>query len=503
MPPPIVSSRNDPRRRNTLSVAAWTLAAALPLVGLVSLLAREQLDPNWSNHRVHFTLFLGVGVGVFMLAYAAGAAANRRGDARVLLISLAFLATGGFLGLHALGTAGVLFTHEYAGFKVANPVGLVLAAVFALASAFVDLRPSFAPLVVRHRVALRRAVLAAMAVWFVWTIAEVPPLRDPGSEGGSYSFIAALAGLGTVAYAVAAARYWYAYRGRIALLEASVIACFALLAEAMIGVALTGERAWHASWWEWHTLIVTAYAVVSYAAHRQWHDERFRSLYLPTTRERAVSVSVLFCDLAGFTAFAERTKPSEVATVLNTYYAIAAPLITRQFGGELEKFIGDGLMATFHSRSDAPDHALRAAGAALALQRELTAVADSHPGWPRLRVGVNTGGAVVREMGGDGFVAYVVVGDTINTASRLESQAPEGGVLIGADTRRALPDGSLVEPVPGLQVKGKTEPLDAYLLRALPAAESHIRRRTKSMPSASSASGPVARARHDLQTNNG
>src|SRR5688500_13521036 len=105
---------SDGRGRSALAVAAWVVAAALPLVGLVSLLLREQLDPNWHNHRVHFTLFLAVGVGVFVLAYAAGGAANRRGDARVLLISLAFLSTGGFLRLHALGTAGVLFTHEHA-----------------------------------------------------------------------------------------------------------------------------------------------------------------------------------------------------------------------------------------------------------------------------------------------------------------------------------------------------------------------------------------------------
>jgi class 3 adenylate cyclase len=456
--------------RRTLVAAAWVLAAALPLVGLVSLLLREQLDPNWHNHRAHFTVFLAVGVGVFVLAYAAGGAANRRGDARVLLISLVFLATGGFLGLHALGTAGVLFTHEYAGFKVANPVGLVLAALFALASAFVDRRPSFAPFVVRHRVALRRAVLSAMAVWFVWTILELPPLHEPSSEGGSRSVLAAMAGLGAVAYAVAAARYWYVYRRRVALLQASVIACFVLLAEAMIGVALTGERAWHASWWEWHALIVTAYAVVSFAAHRQWHDERFRALYLPTTRERVQSVSVLFSDLSGFTRFAERATPAEVASVLNTYYAAAAPLITHRFGGEVEKFIGDGMMATFNSRGDQPDHAVRAAGAALALQRELTAVADANPGWPRLRVGVNSGDAVVREMGGDGFVAYLVVGDTVNTASRLETEAPEGGVLIGTETRRALPDGSLVQAVPGLRVKGKEDAVDAFLLHALPAS---------------------------------
>lgn len=463
-----VASSDGWRRRSGVVAAAWTLAATLPLVGLVSLLLREPLDPGWSNPRVHFTVFLSVGVGVFVLAYAAGAAANRRGDARVLLISLAFLATGGFLGLHALGTAGVLFMHEYAGFKVANPVGLVVAALFAFASAFVDLRPSFAPRVARHRAALRRAVLAAMAVWFVWTVLELPPLDEPSSEGGSHSLVAAMAGVGAVVYAVAAARYGYVYRERVALLQASVIACFVLLAEAMIGVALTGERAWHASWWEWHALIVTAYAVVGYAAHRQWRDERFHGLYLPTTRERVQSVSLLFSDLVGFTTFAERAKPSDVASMLNTYYAAAVPLITRRFGGQVEKFMGDGMMATFNSRGDQPDHAVRAAGGALALQRELTAIAEANPGWPRLRVGVNSGVAVVREMGGHGFVDYVVVGDTVNTASRLESEAPEGGVLIGAETRRALPDGSIVEAVPALHVKGKEAAVDAYLLHALP-----------------------------------
>ena len=69
--------------------------------------------------------------------------------------------------------------------------------------------------------------------------------------------------------------------------------------------------------------------------------------------------------------------------MLNAYYAIAAPLVSRRFGGEVEKFIGDGMMASFNSRGDQPDHAVRAAGAALALQRELTRLADDHPGWPR------------------------------------------------------------------------------------------------------------------------
>jgi adenylate cyclase len=344
----------------------------------------------------------------------------------------------------------------------------VIAALFGLASAFVDARAELPAFVVRHRVAARRAVVAAALVWFAWTVAELPPLSQATSEGGSHSLLAGLAGVGAVAYGLAALRYWFVFRDRMDLLPASVIACFVLLGEAMIGVAVTGERDWHASWWEWHGLIVVAYLVVGYAARREWRDERFRHLYLAATRERGQEVTVLFSDLAGFTPFSERSTPAEVATVLNTYYAIAAPLISRRFGGEVEKFMGDGMMATFNTRGDQPDHAKRACGAALALQQELSALADANPGWPRLRVGINSGEATVRELGGHGFVAYAVIGDTVNTASRLEGQAPVGGVLIGERTYDLLPDGTTVQPLAGMRVKGKEAPLDCYLLSALP-----------------------------------
>ena len=316
---------------------------------------------------------------------------------------------------------------------------------------------------------LWRVVLGAAAVWLAWTLPELPPLDRPTNEGGTRDALAGARGRRRRSpTASRRVRYLLVYRDRLGLLPASIVACFALLAEAMIGVAITGERAWHASWWEWHGLIVLAYLVVAFAARREWRDERFRNLYLATTRERGQEVSVLFSDLAGFTSFAERSTPSEVATVLNTYYAMAAPLISRRFGGELEKFIGDGMMATFNSRGDQPDHALRAAGAALALQEELGRLAEANPGWPRLRVGINSGEAMVREMGGHGFVAYAVIGDTVNTASRLEGQAPVGGVLIGERTRALLPDGTSAEAVTGVRVKGKEAPLDAFLLEALP-----------------------------------
>jgi class 3 adenylate cyclase len=458
----------SPTRQRTFVPAIALLAAALPLVGLVSLLLRSQLDPHIENYRLHFVLFGLVGTVAFALAFTAGEAANRRGDARVLLLSLAFMTTGGFMGLHALGTPGVLFTADHSGFKVAIPVGLLVGAGFAAASAFVDVRPGFAVLAIRHRRALRAGVLLTMAGWFAWTVADLPPLAGPNSEAARGSLLAVLAIVGTFVYAVSAARYWTIFRAQRNLLPVAVIACFVLLSEALVGVAFTGERKWHASWWEWHFLIVTGYLIIGLAARREWREERFRDLYLSSTRERRQDVSVLFSDLAGYTGFAERSTPAEAATVLHAYWGTAAPLLTRRFGAEIEKFIGDGVVAVFNRGGDQPDHARRAACAALALQREFADLAEQHPDWPRMRVGVNSGGVVVREIGGEGHVAYPMVGDTINTGARLEGLAPVGGILIGAETYDRLPDGAVVERRSGLRLKGKEDVVDAYVLHALP-----------------------------------
>src|SRR5262245_8464640 len=456
------------RGRAYALAAIGIVAAALPLVGLVSLLLRSEIDPHIENYQLHFVVFGIVGAVAFALGYAAGEAANRRGDARVLLLSLAFMATGGFMWLHAVGTPSILFSNEHAGFQVAIPVGLLVSAVFAAASAFVDIRPGLGAGLIRRRALLRTSVLAAMIAWFAWTFANLPPLQGSDSEAATTRLVTAIAVAGTIVYAVSAARYWSIFRNRPTLLPITVIACFLLLSEAMIGVAVTGERKWHASWWEWHGLIVAAYVIVGLAARREWRDERFRRLYLPTTRARHQEVSVLFADLVGFTAFAERSTPAEVAAALDAYWGTAAPLIRRRFGGEVEKFIGDALMAMFNNKGDQPDHALRASRAALALQDTLARLAGQHPGWPRVRIGVNSGDVVVREIGSHGHVAYPSVGDTVNTGARLEGMAPSGGVLIGAETYRRLPAGAVGGRWSELRVKGKDDAVDAYLLLALP-----------------------------------
>src|SRR5262249_3590188 len=196
------------RFRLRAGLAAGVVAAALPLIGLVSLLLRRQLDPHLENYRLHFVLFGLVGGLAFVLGYAAGESANRRGDARVLLLSLAFMATGGFMGLHAFGTPGVLFVQDHSGFKVAIPVGLLVSAGFAAASAFVDVRPGLATMAIRHRRLLRIGVLASMALWLVWTVSDLPPLSGPNSEAARGNLLTALAIVGTVAFAISAARYW-------------------------------------------------------------------------------------------------------------------------------------------------------------------------------------------------------------------------------------------------------------------------------------------------------
>ena len=449
-------------------LAAFVISLLLPLVGLLLLLGGSHRQ--WDSAPVHFALFLCVGALATSLALVAADAARRRGDARVLLLALGFLTTGSFMALHAVGTRDVLVERSRAGLDVAISIGLVLAALFALAAATVDLRPALAPWVVRHERQLRLVVLAAIGVWTVWSLAEWPPLERPLSEGGVGSVLPSLAAGGALLYLASAVRFWWVHRGRSGLQVVSVVACFALLGEALIGVALTGERKWHVAWWEWHALVVLAYVLVFGATRREWRDERFRRLYLPGTRERHQDVTVLVSDLAGFTPFSESRDPSEVAAMLRTYYEMAAPVISRRHGGEVEKFAGDGVFATFNRRGDQPDHAGRACRAALELQAEVAVLRQEHPDWPGLRVGVNSGDVVVCEVGGSGYVAYPAVGDPVNLAARLQGHAPVGGVLIGGETYRRLPEGTAVEAVPGLRLKGKEAPVDAYLLRSLPAA---------------------------------
>ena len=436
--------------------------ALLPLAGLALLLASPGLDVRWEDHPAHFWLVVAGALAGASLALATGEAASRRGDARLMLISLAFLSGGGFLALHALATPGVLLDGPNQGFVLATPVGLLLGAGFAALST----RDDQGPAALRTARILRVGLLVAMAVWGGLSLAEVPPLDDPTPvESGSGALV--VLGVPAVAlYAWATWRYLSFYGRRPSPLLLAVALGFLLLAEAMVAVAFA--RNWQATWWEWHLLMFTSFAIVVVTARREWREERFSDLYLEDTVAGKREVSVVFADLAGFTAFSEQRDPREVSSMLNAYFEAAIPPVVEGEGGEIDRVMGDAIMASFNRRGDQADHPGRAARAALAIRDATEAVAQGNPGWPRFRIGVNTGEAMTGVLGAHGGRSYTVIGDAVNVAARLEAAAPVGGVAISAETLHRLA-GADAEPLGPLRVKGRERPVEAFRLRAVDA----------------------------------
>lgn len=444
-------------------VAAAVLAAVVPLAGLVLLLRQPRLDITWAHHPGHFWLVLGAGVLSAVVAYGTGVAALRRADARVLLVSLAFLSPAGFLGLHALATPGVLLETPNAGFTLATPIGIALGAVFAAASAL-PLDGSRGSAVIARERLLRGALIGLMLLWAVASVAQLPPLDAQSAPERLSGPLVTLAVASIALYGWAAWRYLVLWRERGGTMPLAVAAAVVLLAEAMVAVLFAPN--WRLSWWEWHVLLVTAFALVAWGAQRQWYEERFAELYLDQTLSGTREMSILFADLKGFTTFSEAHEPHEVTEMLNAYFEVAIPEVVRAHGGDIDRLIGDAIMATFNRRGDQPDHARRAAAAALALQEATARVAAEHPGWPRFRAAVNSGEVVLSVLGAGGGRTHTVIGDTVNVASRLEARAPVGGVAISAATRAMLAD-AVTEPLGSLELKGKSERVDAYVLKSL------------------------------------
>jgi adenylate cyclase len=429
----------------------------------VAVLARPAIDGTWENHAAHFWIVLTAAALNVALGYAVGTAASRRRDARLFLVALAFVSAAGFLGLHALATPGVLIDKN-AGFELATPVGLVLAGAFAAASGL-PLRPPAAQRVLRWSRPLGAALAALMAAWLALSLAEIGPLSHllVGEQLDGWQI--SLAAAGVFLYGAAALGYFRLYRRRRAGFLLIVTLGFALLAEAMLVIAWA--RNWRVSWWEWHLLMVGAFLAIAASARREWHEERWSPLYLDETLAGSREVTIMFADLKGFTAFSEQTSAAQVATMLNGYFGTLVPLLERA-GGTIHQIIGDAVMAIWNERGDRPDHASCAARAALDFQAAADNVARAHADWPRFRVGVNSGEVLAGVIGGPtGHRKHGVVGDTVNLAARLEAQAEAGQVVVGAETAAALPAGTVLERLPPVAVKGKADPVDAFVLRSL------------------------------------
>src|SRR5438876_4717095 len=165
-------------------------------------------------------------------------------------------------------------------------------------------------------------------------------------------------------------------------------------------------------------------------------------------------VSVLFADLVGFTSLSESRDSEEVRELLSRYFELARTLIAR-YGGTVEKFIGDAVMAVWGTPTATEDDAERAVRAALDL---VSSVPDLDPAL-QARAGVLTGEAAVT-IGAEG--QGMVAGDLVNTASRIQSSAEPGAVLVGESTKRTTDQALVYDQAGAYELKGKAKPVEMF-----------------------------------------
>jgi class 3 adenylate cyclase len=178
-------------------------------------------------------------------------------------------------------------------------------------------------------------------------------------------------------------------------------------------------------------------------------------------------VTVLFADLRGFTSYADSHSPAEAVWLLNRYFALAIPKLIAQDGTPIA-LAGDQVMAIFNAPQPHADHALRAARAALDIQAAIAEIGtefESSP--PQFGIGINTGPALLGNIGSAEFRNFTAIGDTTNTAARLQAIAPAGGIVVGPVTARMLSSLASLAPLGAVTVKGKPEPIEVCSLLAI------------------------------------
>ena len=180
-------------------------------------------------------------------------------------------------------------------------------------------------------------------------------------------------------------------------------------------------------------------------------------------------ITVVFCDLRGFTAFSETAEPEEVMAVLAEFHGELGKLI-HAFGGTLERFAGDALMMFFNDPFPIEDAPLRAVRMALAMQNR---VAELMVGWRKrghdlaLGIGIAVGYATMGRIGFEGRFDYGAVGSVVNLAARLCSEALGGQILLAPKALAAVEDAISAEPVGELTLKGFHKPVPAYAVMGL------------------------------------
>jgi len=218
--------------------------------------------------------------------------------------------------------------------------------------------------------------------------------------------------------------------------------------------------------------------VLSAQNDKQQIKDMFGRFVAPEVVERIVSgdldiqlggvvkeITALFVDIRGFTAFSEANPPEKVVKMVNRYLQLTSTSIQKN-NGTIDKFIGDATMALFNAPNDVPDHALHAVRAAWQMKMGATAlkeaIIEEYGVDLQFGIGINTGDAVVGNMGSDFRMDYTAIGDTINTAARIEANAEKGQIIISEATYKQVKDYVEVSELGEMYFKNKTVGVKVY-----------------------------------------
>ena len=265
------------------------LVALLPLVLAAALLARPSLDEIWQEQRLHFWIVSMAALGGTIVAAAAAEAAGKRADVRLFLLAFAFAVAAAGLGLHALATPTVVVAGPNAGFETVVPSGLAVAAVLA-AIATMPLSDRVATGILRARRWIWLGFGAAVVIVGAAVVTETGLFAEPPDETAQNGLVLGLGAAGSVLFAFAALRLFSLHRARVGIrMLTAVTIALVLLGDALAVMPI--GRTWQASWWEWHLLMVAAFAATAWTLRGELQRESGRSglldgLALDATLER-------------------------------------------------------------------------------------------------------------------------------------------------------------------------------------------------------------------------
>ena len=484
----------------TRAVAALVLAVS-PTVLLSWLLADRQANAILNVPVQHVVLTTNVSVVALLAGVLVARAALAARQFGTVLVALGFIAMAGLFAVHALATPNVLSADPASALVTGVSAQLALlvpALLFALrytrVRPFLERRLAPGPLVG----ALITAIAAYGLLGLAWPalfagLARVLLVTAGGSydyDPSGYGYGAAAGAEGLLPYAavgLTVALYAFAAwsagrefaRTRLPLPGALAFA-FALLAQAQLSQFL--GPVWSLSWWEYHALMLAAVAIAVGAIFLELDRRRGLERFLPSeVVDRVIAgdaalagerrtVTILFADLRGSTALADGAEPERAVAVMNGYIRAFASSVL-EHGGILDKFTGDGIMAIFGAGSDDVRGARDAVAAALEMRARVTRLSAERAarGEPVLGhgIGLHTGLVVLGAVGLPERSDYTALGDTVNTAARMESLTKDLGtdLVISAEVARRLEPGVAIA-LGQVAVRGKSAPLDVYTLSA-------------------------------------